>query len=125
MPRPGIYNDVTIQKQVVEALVRDLGPNVWRAMDGDRRVNLLPYLMRARNKCLPGVDLGTIRRWFKHYAKYGEVPAVARRRRFKKKRYRGRMSDAHLEVLRRLVDENHICTSIEALWRQWQSAKHV
>ena len=73
---PGIYNNLTIQKKVIETVVLSLGADVWRAIDKDRSVTLLPHLLLAKDKVLPCADVNTIHNWFNHYAKYGEVPAA-------------------------------------------------
>jgi hypothetical protein len=49
---PGIYNDVNIQKNVIEHLLRSLGSDVWKAMDKDRSVNLRPHLLHAKQQYL-------------------------------------------------------------------------
>ena len=58
------------------------------------------------------VHKGTVRRWYKHFLQYGEVPCVTRRWLVRLLRVggrgirRGKMSTHHLEVLRRLVREH-------------------
>ena len=103
--RPGIWNDKAIQQRAVKTVVKSLGPDVWRAMDNDRSVNLLPHLLHAKNKVLPEANVNTVRSWFKSFCKYGDVPAVIRRERRKKRGYRSRMTEEEQRVLEEIVKD--------------------
>jgi transposase len=71
-------------------------------------VNIIPHLQEAKDKCLPTASTRTIPRWFNHYGKYGDVPAVTRRLKIRQRRmkggYRNSMTLAELEVLQEIVD---------------------
>ena len=87
--RPGIYNDVYIQNKVIVYVITSLGADMWDAVSQKTTVSLEPHLLLARDNVLPNVHVFTIRRWFMHYGKYGEVPALSRRKRFYKRRKKG------------------------------------
>jgi hypothetical protein len=87
--RPGIYNDVNIQRSTIKMVVRSLGPDIWNALTPRRPISIIPHLQEAKDKCLPTASTRTIPRWFNHYGKYGDVPAVTRRLKIRQRRMKG------------------------------------
>jgi hypothetical protein len=90
---PGaMYNDLGIQRKVIRAVLDSLGLDVWRAVDSEESVVLLPHLEHAKRTVLPSAHIGTIRRWFNHYVEFGDIPAEARRQRYNKHAKKGKPS---------------------------------
>ena len=105
MPRkrsPGIYNDVAIQRDVVNAVICSLGPNFWDALSHKGSVPLIDHLFYVKITVYPRVHVNTVHIWFNKYLKYGDVPAALRKSR-KRKGYRGSISGLDIQILREIV----------------------
>jgi transposase len=115
MSRPiGIYNDVNIQKRVVEYIVLELGDDVYCCAEGSgRRTHLAQVLKRARQDLLPTVSPRQLRRWFYFYLKFGHVKAESKRfirhradagtRRYRRRSKRGQWTTADTRHLSSIV----------------------
>ena len=63
----------------VEFVLEELSTDVYLCMEGKRRTKLESVLKLAKKTQVPGLDVRTHIRWFNHYLKFGDVPAIARK----------------------------------------------
>ena len=61
---PGIYNNVAIQYDVVNAVIHSLGSSFWDALSHKGSVPLTDNLFYAKNKVYACVHVDTVRIWF-------------------------------------------------------------
>ena len=109
-----MHNRVRIQQECIEYICDILGPEVYEAFEGSGTRTRLQYaLEKTQRDIYPLGKPGTIRIWWYHFLKYGETPAMSRRKeeRWYKRRYqrlsnRGQWSQQHTNVLQKIVDEH-------------------
>jgi hypothetical protein len=66
----------------------------------------LPYILVARDRFLPRAHVNTIRSWLNHYKLYGDVPAVRRPDRLKRRRNgRNIWTELDTQVLKEIIDD--------------------
>jgi hypothetical protein len=99
----GVLNEQRLQAQVVRFVFIALGKNAYSPQG-----LLSPILLAARDLFLPSATPLTLRRWYNHFLKHGELPVETKKARQHALRMcRHRLwTDDNTAALKQIVDDN-------------------